>query len=71
MGKSAEEFIERTGGFRFGESQTSFRARVTEIARLEESLMSGRHNMAELEAIQRRLCDLKGIDFDSYDDPSE
>lgn len=79
MGRSKDQWLEETGGFRIGESQIEFQKRVSEIARLEEFLLagvkeaptSGKHNMAELEKIQRRLCNLKGIDFDSYDDPNE
>lgn len=71
MSRTKDQWIERTGGFRFGESPTEFAARAAEIERLEKSLRSGKHDMAGLEQIQRRLCDLKGIDFDSYDDPNE
>jgi hypothetical protein len=65
MGRSKEDFIERTGGFRFDESEADFHKRVAEIERLEASFRSGKHGMAELETIQRQLCELKGIDFDS------
>ncbi len=71
MGRSKDAFIEKTGGFRFGESEADFRTRVTEIERLEQSLVSGGHDMDGIESIMRKICTLKGIDFDSYDDPND
>lgn len=68
MGASKDQWIERTGGFRFGESKSKFQARVAEIEKLEKLLVSGKLDMEGLERTQRRLCELKGIDFDSDDD---
>lgn len=71
MSRSKDQWLEHTGGFRLGESEAQFHDRVAEIANLEASLVSGKHDMAGLERIQRKLCELKGIDFDSYDDPND
>jgi hypothetical protein len=58
-----EQFIEATGGFRLGESPAQFKKRQAEIGRIERQILSGHFS----EKNQRRLCELKGIDFDSYD----
>ncbi|HET9149998.1 MAG TPA: hypothetical protein VFO61_05900 [Alphaproteobacteria bacterium] len=65
MGRSKDAFLERTGGFRLGETQSQFQARIREIDELESSLKSGSVKLSNVESIQRRLCDLKGIAFDS------
>lgn len=57
---SKEQFIAETGGFAFGEPQ---RWRLAEITVLEKRIRSGKFT----EGDQRRLCELKGIDFDGYD----
>ena len=68
MGAAKGQWIERTGGFSIGESDSDFQNRVTEIEKLERLLVSGNLDMAGLDRTQRRLCELKGIDFDSEDD---
>ena len=68
MGRAKEDFIQRTGGFRVGESEADFHKRVAEIDRLTESLKSGKLKLSEVEPTQRRICELKGIDFDSDDE---
>jgi hypothetical protein len=68
MGRGKDEFIRRTGGLRFGESQEQFEERVREIARLEEKFLEPGLTMQERERMHRRLCDLKGIDFDAPDE---
>lgn len=55
-----DKFIAETGGFAWGEPQ---QGRVAEINVLEKRIRSGKFN----EKDQRRLCELKGINFDSYD----
>ena len=70
MGIGKIEFIERYGGIRLGESSEQLKSRISEIDELELKFRSGSLNMIELEAIQRRLCDLKGINFDDDDDES-
>jgi hypothetical protein len=55
-----EKFIAETGGFIWGEPQ---RWRLAEIKVLEKRIRSGKVT----EEDQRRLCELKGIDFDAYD----
>ena len=52
--------IAETGGFVWGEPQ---QWRLAEIKVLEKRIRSGKFT----EADQRRLCELKGIDFDGYD----
>jgi len=68
MGRGKDLFIEKTGGLHFGESEEEFHARVAEIEKLEKELMSGKLSMEELETVQRKLCALKGIDFDAPDE---
>jgi hypothetical protein len=55
-----EKIIAETGGFAWGEPQ---QWRLAEINVLEKRIRSGRFS----EEDQRRLCELKGINFDSYD----
>jgi hypothetical protein len=57
-----ETFIAATGGFRL-ESTEQFKARQTEIRRIERLLKSGKYS----DQSHRRLCELKDIVFDSYD----
>lgn len=71
MGRAKDDFIARTGGLRLGETQETFKARVAEIGRLEGDLKAGRIKLDDLERVQRRLCDLKGIDFDAPDDEED
>jgi hypothetical protein len=71
MGRGKDEFIERTGGFRADESRAEFHARVEEIDRLEVRFRQSGLTMEEREAVQRRLCALKGIDFDAPDDDED
>ena len=72
MGRGKDLFIEMTGGYRLGESDDEFRARVAEINRLEQGLKTGQKlEFQTFEQLQRHLCELKGIDFDEYDDPEE
>lgn len=60
MSTSKEKFIAATGGFAWGEIES---LRVAEIGVLEKRIRSSKFN----EEDRRRLCELKGIDFDSYD----
>ncbi len=59
MSISKEKFLAETGGFAWGEIEP---LRLAEINVLEKRIR-GKFN----EEDQRRLCELKGIDFDSYD----
>jgi hypothetical protein len=68
MGRTKDDWIERTGGFRVGESPEQFKARVAEIERLEAEFRRPELSGDDREKVQRRLCDLKGIDFDAPDD---
>ena len=67
MGRSKDRFLEETGGFRLGESQEDFARRVEEIRRLEASLKTPFVKPDRREEVMRRICELKGIDFDSDD----
>ncbi|NTJ66018.1 hypothetical protein G6M50_14875 [Agrobacterium rhizogenes] len=71
MSRSKQEFINRTGGYRIGEGQQEFVNRVREINDLETKLKSGQISFEDMESIQRRLCELKGISFDFDDDEEE
>ena len=72
MGIGKEQFIKATGGFRLGESPEAFRARVCAIQELEQSIKSGKFMPGdELDLAHRKLCDLKGINFDGADDLDE
>ncbi|MBO9168352.1 hypothetical protein [Rhizobium sp. L245/93] len=68
MSRSKDDFIKSTGGFRFGESQDEFKSRVKEIGELENALKSGQVSLKDVESVQRRLCELKGINFDDDDE---
>jgi hypothetical protein len=71
MGRAKDEWIEKTGGFRIGEPLAVFRARLAEIVRLENDLKSGKVRGLQVEKVCRRLCDLKGIDYDGYYPPDD
>jgi hypothetical protein len=60
MSISKDKIIAETGGFACGEPQ---QWRLAEIRVLDKRIRSGKFS----EEDQRRLCELKGIDFDSYD----
>lgn len=71
--QSKERFIEETGGFRIGESPEQFQHRVKEIEALTKKLISGKLSFSQVEGIQARLCELKGLlpdewDYESHDD---
>jgi hypothetical protein len=66
-----EQWLQATGGLRIGEPESLFKMRVVEINKLEKRLRSGRLLGDEPERILRRLCQLKGIYFDSYDPPDD
>ena len=58
MSRSKEEWIQRTGGFRIGESSEQFAQRTSEIQRLEERIKCGKGTVADVNRIAR----LKGSD---------
>ncbi len=72
MSRSKDQWFEETGGLRVGETDGQFQARVAEIQRLKQSMFdpSLREGMT-LEQVQRRICALKGIYFDGYDNPDD
>ena len=67
MSVTKDKFIEETGGFKFGESDSEFQMRVGRGTELKAKLLSGKNTPDELEAIQRELCRLNGEDFDAYE----
>ena len=72
MGRAKDEIISHYGGFRVGEDRDKFAARAAEIARLRAQLIATRGGTEqELEVLQRKLCDLKGISFDWDNDDEE
>lgn len=69
MGRAKDVIINRYGGFRVGEDAEKFAARAAEIDKTEAQLTATRGGTEEeLEALQRKLCDLKGISFDDDDE---
>jgi hypothetical protein len=60
MSISKDKFIAETGGFALGEHQGW---RLAGIKVLEKRIGSGKFT----EGDQRRLCELKGSDFNGYD----
>jgi hypothetical protein len=71
MSRTKDQWLERTGGFRVGESDADFLGRAKEIETLEKQFRSPGLAMQERETVQRRLCTLKGTDFDSPDDDED
>jgi hypothetical protein len=72
MGITREEWIERTGGFRLGESNEEFVGRCRAIEALEKQLLSGLP-LDEVDNVLARLRELKGlppVEWD-YDDPND
>ena len=65
MSRSGEQWIEETGGFRFGESPEQFQHRVRAIEVLTKKLKSGNGTEKDLQL----LCGLKGLPPDEFDPP--
>jgi hypothetical protein len=78
MGKKAkrvvksgkEAFIVKFGGMYPDESDKQRKARLGAIDWLDQNFVQA-SAVFGAENVQRRLCDLKGINFDSYDDPND
>jgi transcriptional regulator with XRE-family HTH domain len=66
-----DQWLDRTGGFSAFETEQQMRERVAEIERLERLMVSGTLGGDEIERVHRRICELKGIDFDEYDPPDD
>jgi hypothetical protein len=71
LASGKEAVLDRYGGLQFGESLARPSLRMKEINKLEAAFRSPRTNPERRESIQRRLCELKGIYFDEYDDPND
>jgi transcriptional regulator with XRE-family HTH domain len=61
-----DQWLDKTGGFRFGETGIRLKCRVAEIDRLEQLLRSGRIGAEAAELILHRLRQLKGIYFEDH-----
>jgi hypothetical protein len=71
MARASDEILENYGGFRVGESQVEFAARVRQIDSLISDFKGGGISPDEAEVIQRKLCDLKGMSFEDQDEEFE
>jgi hypothetical protein len=72
MGRSRDDFIERTGGFRIDEPMSLDPSHRERIRELEERLKSGTLSLDEVEKVHRMICNLKGLPPDEWDyEPSE
>lgn len=67
MSRTKDQWIEETGGRQLEETEAEFRERYKQIRILVSDLLSGKNDEAGLERIRRKLCELKGIDFDEDD----
>ena len=67
MGRSGDEFIERTGGYRIGEPMSLDPSHGERIQELEERLASGTLTLDEVEKVHRMICNLKGLPPDEWD----
>jgi hypothetical protein len=68
--RGKEALIEKYGALFPGESEKERKARFGAIDWLEANFTQAAIVFGG-ETVQRRLCALKGIDFDSYDDPND
>jgi len=64
MGRGKDEFLDRYGALRLGESEKQLRSRMSEIDEIMALLKNGLSPLNQIEKYQRRLCELKGISFD-------
>jgi superfamily I DNA and/or RNA helicase len=71
LASGKEAILDRYGGLQFGETIAKPSLRMKEIDKLEAAFRSPLTNSEKRESIQRRLCELKGIYFDEYDDPND
>jgi len=67
MGRSGDDFIERTGGFRIDEPMSLDPAHGERIRELEERLVSGTLSLDEVKRAHRTICNLKGLPPDEWD----
>jgi hypothetical protein len=70
MGRGKDKFIEQFGGLWADETPDQRKARFDEIRTLNEKIRSGQVRLDEVDKINRRLCELKGISWE-FDEPSE
>lgn len=71
LGRSIS-WLDRPGGLRLGETPSMRKCQITEIERLEKLLGSGELNSEQaIELVMRRICELKGLHFDSYEPPDD
>lgn len=67
MGRSGEDFIEETGGFRADEPISFDPSHAMRIGELENRLKSGKPTLEEAEKVQKMICNLKGLPPDEWD----
>jgi len=66
-----DQWLDRIGGFSAFEMPRQLNERIAEMDRLEKLLRSGTLAGDAIDLVHRRLCELKGIDFDGYDPPDD
>jgi hypothetical protein len=64
MGRGKDQFIRETGGFRFGESEEQFHARVAAIQQLRKKISDGKANAADVD----KLAELLGTEDEDDED---
>lgn len=67
MGRSKEEFIKATGGFRIGDPLAGTPLHCMLIQAIEAKLVSGKLSFNEVENVQQELIELKGLPSDEWD----
>lgn len=67
MGRSKDEFIERTGGFRIDEPMSLDPSHGARIEELENRLKSGKLSLEEVEKTVTMIRNLKGLPPDEFD----
>ncbi len=55
MGKTKEQWIQNTGGFRIGESQEQFRQRTLEIEKLRIAIKAGKATVKDVEKLSELM----------------
>ena len=71
MGRTGDDFIEKTGGFRVSEPMSFDPSHGARIQELEDRLKSGKLSLEEVEKVHRMICNLKGLPPDEWDYEAE
>jgi len=67
MGRSREDFIEKTGGYRVDEPMSFDQSHGMTIRELENRLKSGNLALEDAEKVRKMICNLKGLPPDEWD----